>query len=80
MEIRWQLLQKPVVQEVDSLVSESKRFGAVRDHLRTLPCAQNDGFDPTDTWQAIMRWLLYFFDDRYRRHEANYSEIFVREE
>lgn len=80
VEIRWQLLQKPVVQEVDALVSESKRFGAVRDHLRTLPCAQNDGFDPTDAWQAIMRWLLYFFDDRYRRHEANYSEIFVREE
>ena len=80
MEIRWQLLQKPVVREVDALVSDSKRFGAVRDHLRTLPCAENDGFDPTDAWQAIMRWLLYFFDDRYRRHEANYSEIFVREE
>lgn len=80
MEIRWQLLQKPVVREIDALVSESKRFGAVRDHLRTLPCAQNDGFDPTDAWQAIMRWLLYFFDDRYHRYEANYSEIFVREE
>jgi hypothetical protein len=80
LEMRWQLLQKPVVQEVDTLVETSKRFGAVRDHLRTLPCADNDGFDPTAAWQAIMRWLLYFFDDRYRRDEANYSEIFVREE
>jgi hypothetical protein len=80
MEVRWQLLQKPVVQKIDSFVETSKRFGAVRDHLRTLPCAQNEGFDPTGAWQTLMRWLLHFFDDRYRRYEANYSEIFVREE
>lgn len=80
MKVRWQLLQKPVVQEIDALVETSKRFGAVRDHLRTLPCAQNEGFDATAAWQTLMRWLLYFFNDRYHRHEANYSEIFVREE
>jgi len=80
MEITWQLLQKPVVQEIDEFVDTSKRFGAVRDFLRTLPCAKNEDFDATGAWQTLMRWLLYFLEDRYRQYEANYSEIFVRDE
>lgn len=80
VEISWQLLQKPVVQEVDQFVNTSKRFGAVRDHLRTLPCAENEDFEATGAWQTLMRWLLYFLGDRYRQREANYSEIFVRVE
>jgi hypothetical protein len=79
-EISWQLLQKPVVQQIDEFVEVSKRFGAVRDFLRTLPCAENKHFEATRAWQTLMRWLLYFLGDRYRRYEANYSEIFVREE
>ena len=80
MEVSWQLLQKPVVQEIDEFVETSRRFGAVRNQLRTFPCAKNDDFDATGAWQALMRWLLYFLGDRYRRYEANYSEIFVRDD
>lgn len=78
LEVGWQLLQKPVVQEVDTFVKSGERFGAVRDHLKTLPCADLPDFDATETWQALMRWLLYFLEDRYKRYQPNYSEIFER--
>jgi len=80
LEMRWQLLQKPVVQEIDALVETSRRFGAVRDYLRTLPCAEDEDFDATQAWQTLMRWLLYFLSERYQRREPGYSEIFVRTE
>lgn len=77
-EVKWQLLQMPVVQKIDNYVQVSRRFGAVRDYLKTLPCAEEPGFNATEAWQTLMRWLLYFFEDRYDRQVANYSEIFVR--
>lgn len=80
MQIAWQLLQKPVVREIDEFVETSRRFGAVRDYLRDLPCGNDPSFDATKAWQTLMRWLMYFLEDRYRRYEANYSEIFVRED
>jgi len=75
-EIAWQLFQKPVVQEVNSFTESSRRFGAVRDHLKALPCAERSNFDATRTWQTLIRWLLYFISDEYEMHTANYSEIF----
>ena len=77
-EVKWQLLQMPVVQKVDNYVQVSRRFGAVRDYLQTLPCSEEPGFNATEAWQTLMRWLLYFLEDRYDCQEANYSEIFVR--
>lgn len=79
-EIRWQLFQMPIVQQIDNYVEEPTRFGAVSDYLKTLPCANSPGFDPKHTWQTMIRWLLHFFPDRYRYSEANYSEIFGRKE
>jgi len=78
LEVGWQLLQKPLVQSVDNFVAISRRFGAVRDHIKELPPGERADFDATHAWQALMRWLLYFLGDRYRRHEGNYSEIFQR--
>jgi hypothetical protein len=77
-EIRWQLFQMPIVQQIDTFVDEPKRFGAVSDHLNTLPCAESPDFNAKHAWQTMIRWLLHFFPDRYHYWEANYSEIFGR--
>lgn len=77
-EIRWQLLQMPVVKNIDSFVEEAKRFGAVTNYLKTLHCAEKQDFDAKHTWQTMIRWLLHFFPNRYHYSEPSYSEIFGR--
>ncbi|MBD2312299.1 phospholipase D family protein [Desertifilum sp. FACHB-1129] len=72
------LLQKPIVQKVDALVETSQRFGAVRDLLASLPCANLPDFDPSRAWQTLMRWLLFFLPQRYALSVPNHSEIFYR--
>jgi len=72
------LLQKPIVQTVDSFVSTPQRFGAVRNLLRTLPCQQISEFDANRSWQTLMRWLLYFLPHRYNLSVPHHSEIFYR--
>jgi hypothetical protein len=76
--IRLQLLQMPIVRDVDALVAEPQRFGAVRDFLGLQPCAKHPGFDPSAAWQTLLRWLLYFAVDRYRHWTPNFSELFQR--
>lgn len=73
-----QLLQMPIVREVDDFVGEPQRFGAVRDYLRSLPCAKHDGFDADIAWQTLIRWMQYFIPTRYRATKANYSEVFQK--
>ena len=73
--ISWHLLQMPIVQHVDKFVSTPQRFGAVRNYIKSLPCAEHDDFDATHTWQTLMRWLVYFLADRYEVTESNYSEV-----
>ena len=34
-----QLLQKPIIRQVDQFVERPQRFGAVRDFLKTQPCS-----------------------------------------
>ena len=75
-EIAWQLYQKPVVQRINEFTRPSRRFGAVRDHLKSLPCADRPDFNATRTWQTLIRWLLYFIPEHYEMYTANYSEIF----
>lgn len=72
------LLQKPIIQKVDTFVKTPQRFGAVRDLLVTLPCANTSNFDAERTWQTLMRWLLYFLPNRYALSVPNYSEVFYR--
>jgi len=73
-----QLLQKPIVRQVDQFVETSQRFGAVRDFLKTLPCSAQEGFDGNMAWQSLMRWLLYFLNDRFDMATPSHSEIFYR--
>ena len=70
------LLQYPVVQAVDAFVRTPQRFGAVRQYLKTLPCGRQMGFNASEAWQTLMRWLLYFLPDRYTMREQTYSEVF----
>lgn len=73
-----QLLQKPIVRQVDQFVETPQRFGAVRDLLKTLPCAYQPDFEPDIAWQTLMRWLLYFLPSRYDLSVPRHSEIFHR--
>lgn len=73
-----QLLQMPIVRKVDDFVGEPQRFGAVRDYLRSLPCAEREDFDADIGWQTLMRWMKYFMSTRYSATKANYSEVFQK--
>jgi len=75
-EVAWQLYQKPIVQDINSFTQTTRRFGAVRDHLKNLLCSTRPDFDASRAWQTLIRWLLHFMPDEYEMHEANYSEIF----
>jgi hypothetical protein len=72
------LLQAPLVRRIDEFVATSQRFGAVRDFLKTLPCAAASEFDADRVWQTLMRWLLQFLPQRYTLSIPNYSEVFCR--
>jgi hypothetical protein len=72
------ILQKPVIQQIDNFVKTPQRFGAVRDFLKSLPCANIPNFNPERAWQTVMRWLLYFLPSRYALSVPNHSEVFYR--
>ena len=72
------LLQKPIIHKVDEFVITPQRFGAVRDLLASLPCANNSDFNASEAWQTLMRWLSYFLPDRYYLTVPHHSEVFSR--
>ncbi len=72
------LLQKPIIQAVDRFIVTSQRFGAVRDLLASLPCANYPNFDASDAWQTLMRWMLYFLPYRYKLKVPSYSEVIFK--
>jgi hypothetical protein len=76
--VAMQLLQKPVVTAVDAYVAAPQRFGAVRNFLSSLPCANTKEFNANEAWQTLMRWLLYFLPSRYSYTTPKHSEIFGR--
>jgi len=73
------LLQRPIIRKVDEFVITPQRFGAVRDLLASLPCANISNFDARQAWQTLMRWLRYFLPDRYGLIVPRHSEVFFRE-
>jgi hypothetical protein len=73
------LLQMPLINRIDNFVKEPRRFGEVRSLIKDIACGINDvEFDATTVWQTLMRWLLYFFPDRYDLTVPRHSEIFQR--
>jgi hypothetical protein len=72
------LLQKPMIQKIDAFIAQPRRFGSVKEFLSKQACADIEDFDPSIAWQTLMRWLLYFFKDRYKVEQTNYSEVFSK--
>jgi hypothetical protein len=68
--------QTVVVREIDKFVEEPRRFGEVKELIKTISGLDND--ESKFAWQTTMRWLLYFFPDDYRRTRPKHSEIFQR--
>ena len=73
-----QLLLTPLVQRIDGLLQTPQRFGAIRDWLASQKCIQEMEVDSTNAWQTLMRWLLYFWPERYQRDVPHHSEILHR--
>ncbi len=73
-----QLLQMPIVRQVDEFVAEPQRFGAVTAFLNQLPCRTNLDFSSNTGWQTLMRWLVYFLPNRYVVSSPRHSELIVR--
>lgn len=71
-QVREQLLREPVVESIDRVIKTTKPFRLIQDHLRSLPCAENENFDAEESWQALLAWLLYFTEDRYEQPLQNH--------
>lgn len=70
------LLTVRIIARLDSYLSESRRFGEVRDWLGNELSLSRD--EASTLWQTLMRWLLYFHAARYERTRPHYSEGFRR--
>lgn len=73
-----QLLEKPIIQEIDEFIKSPRRFGEICDYLKKIKGEENNSFNVKIQWQTLMRWLLYFLPSRYGLSVLNYSEVFHR--
>jgi PLD-like domain len=74
--IATRLLQSPLLQQVDGLLAESQRFGAISGYLGDA--LSMNSTDASYAWQTLMRWMLYFLPKRYARTVPSHSEVMVR--
>lgn len=72
------LVQAPVVVALDDLLDRPRRFGEIRDALGPRLVSEAIDRDPSEVWQTLMRWLLWFLPHRYTHDVPRYSEIFAR--
>lgn len=73
-----QLLEKPIIQEIDNFVTTPRRFGEVCDYLNKIKGEKIDYVNIKIQWQTLMRWFLYFLPSRYGLSVPNYSEVFYK--
>ena len=71
------LIQTPLVLEVDRFLTQPRSFGTVRDFLKTRS-AYPAGHDPSTDWQTLMRWFNFFLPWRFRVSVPNHSEVILR--
>ena len=73
--VKLSLLQNSEFRDIDSFVVNSRRFGEMKNFLRSRG-ADNGGF----SWQTWMRWILHFLPGHFVFHQPNYSEVVSRVE
>ena len=71
------MLQMPLIREIDHFLTQPRRFGAVRDFLRSLSKYPGER-DPSTDWQTVMRWFRYFLPLRFQVSVPNHSEMTFR--
>ena len=71
------LIQAPLVREVDGFLTQPRSFGVVRDFLSSRG-AYPAGHDPSTDWQTLMRWFNFFLPWRFRVSVPNHSEVTIR--
>lgn len=77
--IRAVLFQLPIVKKVDHFIETPRRFGEVKTLLKELFADQAlASIDAAEAWQTLMRWLLYFYPERYTYTRPRHTEIFAR--
>lgn len=74
-DIALQLLEKPILRNLDAYLETPRRFGEVTAYLQS----KLEGIeDLKSVWQTLMRWLRYFLPDRYGLSIPRHSEVFYR--
>lgn len=76
--VSMNLLHMPLIADIDKMLEESQRFGAVRDFIARQFYQQGVDRDANETWQSTIRWLTFFWPDVYQLSQPNISEIMVR--
>jgi hypothetical protein len=74
--IRCQLAQHPLIIELTEFCMTPQRFGAVRDYLADWIVRRGGDRNASEAWQTLMRWLLFYFPEKYKVERPRHSEIF----
>lgn len=69
------MLQMPLISQVDRFLNQPRRFGEVRELLKSV---YGNSFDSSRVWQTLMRWMLHFLPERYKLAIPHHSEIVYR--
>lgn len=75
--IRTRLIQHPLVVLVSEFCKVPRRFGAVSDLVAAWIGKNGLSRNPDEAWQTLMRWLLFFFPQKYRLERPRHSELFA---
>ncbi|HAS92082.1 MAG TPA: hypothetical protein DCS12_07585 [Clostridiales bacterium] len=72
----FMLLQEPLIQFIDELIIKEYRFGQMVAYIEGF--IHDPYCDVKSLWQILIRWLLYFFPQKYILKTYNYSEILIK--
>lgn len=74
--VRARLIQHPLIAKLNVYALQPRRFGEMKSFINSWLRDNGVSRDPIEAWQTLMRWLLYFFPDRYAVSRRSYTEVF----